>query len=385
MKKSLIILLSLILFLQINTISFAVDVVTVSADTTYLTKEQLTLIPIKIKNNSGLMGFRITVEYPTDKIDIRSVSRGDFTSVGNFSTNFGINDGKFDVLWNNTNEVERDGTLFLVSAQLKTEIKEDVTIKLSFSQRDTFDEKYEDVYIECNNMVISSYYIEPSIEESNTQNDSTINKNLSIDNSQVLEAIKITLNQNKVDSLSKVISKDEFVENFNKNLETITGTDAHNVTSFETIISMYNSAYEGEFIKEVSNNVDSYKIQASIENALKDCNAQSVDKLQNKDKSAFIEKVEKNLKQYDNEIPSLSTDLDTETALGIIGKIYNAQDTHISESGNAIENKNNIGKNIFYIVLIAIILGIISIFAYCKKNKYKTKFNQRSGKNEKQL
>lgn len=374
MKKSLAIFFMLILLVQINFVAFATNVVTVSADATYLTQEQLTLISIKIKNNSGLMGFKITVEYPTDKIDIRSVSRGDFTSVGNFSTNFGINDGKFDVLWNNTNEVKEDGTLFIVSAQLKTEIKEEVTIKLSFSQHDTFNEKYEDVYIECNSIVISSNYIEPSTEESSTQSDNTLNNQLFINNSQVLETIRTTLEQNNVDSLGKVTSKDDFVQGFNKNLEMITGTNAHNVTSFETIISMYNSAYEGEFIKEVSNNVDSYKIQDAVGNALKDCNAQSIDKLQNKDKATFIENVEKNLKQYDNEIPSISTELDTEAALDIIGKLYNAQDTHVSETESS--------KNIFYIVLAVIILVIIiSILVCCKKQR----FNQRREKDEKQL
>ena len=68
------------------------------------------------------MGFKITVEYPVDKVEVKAVSRGELTSKGNFNTNFGINDGKFDVLWNNTENVNGDGTLFVITAISKTPI-----------------------------------------------------------------------------------------------------------------------------------------------------------------------------------------------------------------------------------------------------------------------
>lgn len=375
MKKFITIILSLMLILQCNIVAFGDDLVTVFADKISLSQEEPTLIPIKIKNNSGIMGFKMTVEYPVDKLDIKSVSRGEITAKGNFNTNFGINDGRFDVLWNNVDEIKTDGTLFLISAQAKTEIKKDTEIKLSFSQPDTFNEKYEDVAFDCKNIVISTNYVEPTMEETTKGNNETATKApTALDNSQILDAVKITLEQNGYENLKDVKDKDKFIKAFNKNLETITGSDEHNVTDFDTIKSMYNSAYEGEFITETTNNIDTDKIQSAVKSTLDEFKVKSIDELDEKDKAMFVQKVEEKLKEQNPDTPNISENLETVAALDIIEKLHESTDTE----DNQQDNENNHSNKTIIIVVISVVLVvlIVSAIIILKKKKISNKDSQ---------
>ena len=355
MKKFITIILSLLLMLQFSIVAYAKDATVVYADAVSLSKTEETLIPVKIKDNSGIMGFKISVEYPVDKIDITFVSRGEVASKGNFNTNFGINDGAFDVLWNNTEEIKIDGTLFFISAKAKEEIKKDVQIKLSFSQPDTFNEKYEDVTFKCENITVSAKYIE-STSEQYSQNDREYTTALSsISNSQILDAVKITLKQNNCLGLNDVKDKEKFIKDFNKNLESITSSSEHNVTDFDTIKSMYNSAYEGEFVTKITNNIDGNRIQATINETLEEYNVKSVDELSEKDKSGFVKKFEKKMKEQDQDIPSISEELDTNDAINIIDKL---------NSLNTIDKRGkNDNKKFSKITIIIVIIVIVLIFA----------------------
>ncbi len=376
MKKFITIILSLLLIFQCNIIAFAADNVTVSADKISLSQEESTLIPIKIKNNSGIMGFKMTVEYPVDKFDIKSVSRGEITAKGNFNTNLGVNDGRFDVLWNNVNEIKTDGTLFLISAQAKTEIKKDTEIKLSFSQPDTFNEKYEDVAFDCKKIVISAKYIETTTQETTTQKGETTTKAPTpIDNSQIIAAVDTTLEQNGYENLKDVKDTDKFIKDFNKNLETITGTNEHNVTDFDTIKSMYNSAYEGEFITETTNNIDIDKIQSAVKETLDEFKVKSVDELKDEDKAKFVQKVEEKLKEQNPDTPNISEDLETDNALDIIKKLYDSTDTEQDKQQN---NENNNSNQTIVIVAISVVLVIMLVSAVIifRKKKRSNKESQ---------
>lgn len=362
--------------LQCNIIAFAADAVTVSADKLSLSQDEPTLIPIKIENNSGIMGFKMTVEYPADKLDIKSVSRGEVTAKGNFNSNLGINDGRFDVLWNNTEEIKTDGTLFLISAQAKTDIKKDTEIKLSFSQPDTFNEKYEDVAFDCKNIVISAKYIETTTEETTTQNGETTTKTPTpIDNSQIIDAVDTTLEQNGYENLKDVEDTDKFIKDFNKNLETITGSDEHNVDDFDTIKSMYNSAYEGEFITETTNNIDTDKINSAVKETLDEFKVKSINELGDKDKAKFVQKVEEKLREQNPDTPNISEDLETDSALDIIKKLYDA--TNTTEDGEQNNKSNNFNKTIIIVIIsVVLVVLLISSTIIYKKKKLSNKDSQ---------
>lgn len=361
----------MILLMQCSIVAFATPKATVSADKISLTETEPTLIPIKIAGNSGIMGFKITVEYPVDKMQIKSVSRGEITTKGNFNTNLGINDGKFDVLWNHTENVTGDGTMFVISAQAETEITKDTEIKLSFSQSDTFNEAWEDVALDCKNITISAKYIETTRQETTTQNgESTTKAPPPIDSSQVVDATNTTLEQNGNKNLSEVTDKEKFVEDFNKNLEIITGTSEHNVADFESLVNLYNSAYEGNFITDVTNNVDQSDIQNAINDALKSVGASSIEEIKDKNKAEFVKKVEENLKEYTTEISDISEELETDNGIDIIDKLYKSTSDNNTQNYTNEEISNN---HIVIIVLVIVILIAIIILCVVIIKKKKAK------------
>lgn len=114
-----------------------------------------TEIPIKLSGNKGLMGFKITVSYLPDQIDVISVKKGDFADDGNFSTNFWVRDTGFDVIWNSTDNVAKDGTLFVLTVKLKEAVKDKAVIKLSYSKPDTFDAMWKDVALDCHDITVT--------------------------------------------------------------------------------------------------------------------------------------------------------------------------------------------------------------------------------------
>lgn len=372
MKKAITLILSITLCLSFNMTVYAAEDYTVSAENVSLTENESTLIPVKISSNKGIMGFKISVEYPVDKIEITSVAKGEVTTQGNFSTNFGINDGKFDVLWNDTENITKNGTLFVLSAKAKKEITKDTEIKLSFSQEDTFDVSWKDVKLNCKNIRIKANKAETTKKNEQNIEESTKKPNIvtPIDSSQVVKAVEIALNNNGYENLSDVKDNKAFIKEVNKNIEVITGNNDNKLTDMDSLKSMYNSAYEGEFISEITNNIGPEKIQNAIQKALDDVGAKTLDDV--KDKTYFVEKVQTYLKSEYEETPNISSELDTEDAFSIIEKLYNSTNpgpTIDNAQGETEKTKDN--KYIVIIVCTLALMIIVTTGFYLIKKRRK--------------
>lgn len=152
MKKA-IISLALIIVIVLN--SFIVA--SASAKTSLITADKIDLsnkgeqtITVKIIGNTGIMGFRLRFEYNPDEVEVVSVQPGVVTSKGNFNHNLGVNSDKFDVLWNSVADVKGDGSIVVL--KVKALSKETATIKIAYSQPDTFNQDWEDVQFRCENI-----------------------------------------------------------------------------------------------------------------------------------------------------------------------------------------------------------------------------------------
>lgn len=369
MKKILSIILVLMIVLSFNITALAADV-TVSAEDVHLTTEGATLIPINISGNSGIMGFRITVEYPVESVEIKSVSRGEITTKGNFNTNLGINDGKFDVLWNNTENITDDGSLFVFSAQAKTTITKDTEIKISFSQPDTFNESYQDVVLDCHNITISAEEVEttqPTTDSASDDETATDPSTNPIDSSQVVDAVKMALDKFGYKNLFEVTDEQQFIDEVNKNLETLTGTSFHSVSDMESLKSLYTSAYEGQFVEETTNNIDPEALHSAIDKALKTIGAKSIDEIADKDKAKFVAEVEKNLKEEDADVPSISEDIGTDEAIDIIEKIYNS--TSANDEASSEESTENANYTLIIVLCAIALCLVIGAILFIRKRK----------------
>lgn len=122
-------------------------------------------IPVAIKNNPGLMGYVVNLEFDKDYIMIESIEAGNISDSGLFDNNIGVkDDGVVSILWSNTAEIKQDGVLFYINVSVLDEINEQTHIVITYSPNDTFNEKYEEVKLECKDIVISENKNEIAVE-----------------------------------------------------------------------------------------------------------------------------------------------------------------------------------------------------------------------------
>ena len=114
-------------------------------------------VPVNIENNHGIMGYRITVKFNPDELEIISAEKSN-EFAGIFNDSIGNKTGEFDLLWNNTEEIIKDGYLFTLKFNVITQNDVTSKIQISYSQEDTFNEEYSDVVFNCTDSEIKLCY-----------------------------------------------------------------------------------------------------------------------------------------------------------------------------------------------------------------------------------
>lgn len=86
------------------------------------------LIPVEIKNNAGMVGFRFGIEYNTDELEILDITPNSDILTDTFKTNLG-SEGENGLLvsWYQDSDLVQDGTLFTIKAKLKDEFTGDIS------------------------------------------------------------------------------------------------------------------------------------------------------------------------------------------------------------------------------------------------------------------
>lgn len=124
------------------------------ADDFYALPGETVEIPVYIANNTGIMGFRLNFTYNKDLLTPVSVVKGDVTASGTFNDSIGTTgQNTFSALWNNESEVYTNGKLLVLTFMVNEGAAYGTAdIDVSFSQEDTFNEKYGDVKLICNDI-----------------------------------------------------------------------------------------------------------------------------------------------------------------------------------------------------------------------------------------
>lgn len=107
---------------------------------------QLT-VPLYIKHNTGLMGYRLDFEYDSNCLEIAKAESGGRFS-GSLVSSIGNVLGSFSCIWYNTEQVSDNGELLLLTFNVLTDEQKEGAIKISYSQNDTFDESYNSVKLQ---------------------------------------------------------------------------------------------------------------------------------------------------------------------------------------------------------------------------------------------
>lgn len=377
MKKFFIIVMTVIMCLMCTFSVCAEANTKIYAEETKLIKDDIVLIPIEIENNSGIMGFKINVSYPTDCIKIVSVSRGSLTKSGNFNTNYGTADGTFDVLWNETSNINGDGSLFVIGVKALTYF-DSKSISIGYSQDDTFDENWKDVIFTCEKINVSCNEDEQNITttSSDKENDSVTSAENTVsypNNEQIIDAVNITLEQFNAKTFDDIkdSEKIDFVSALNKNLNTIVGNSGETFQKFKEAKRRYDNAVEENFSQKAIDLIDGSEIKAAIDAALEDFDVGEISEIPEDKQKKFINSVENNLKTLNEDVPSITENVDEDTALTAVKKLYgNLKLVEASEDYIA-PSKINFPVIIGAILITIAILIIVLIILKRKKGAVK--------------
>lgn len=110
------------------------------------------IVPVKISNNHGIMGYKLIFDYDYNALKPVSVTVGSKFN-GNFAENSTSVPGRIYVVWNGNSDVTVDGDLLYIEFEVLQQ--GDTDILVSYSQGDTFNEAWEDVFLNCKNISVT--------------------------------------------------------------------------------------------------------------------------------------------------------------------------------------------------------------------------------------
>ena len=172
MKRILCIMLCFVLMASVvSGVSSAAVSNRVYSDSVTIKNDKQITIPVKISGNKGFMGFSIMLTYDKNIFTPVSVSKGSLLN-GMFDDSISTSSsGSFKVVFSGTQNITGDGVLFNVTFNVKSTSVEKSYINLSYAKQDTFNEKWEDVVLNCEKIetvFANNTTTEPTTEPTNS-------------------------------------------------------------------------------------------------------------------------------------------------------------------------------------------------------------------------
>lgn len=369
MKRRIVLFCLTLIILITNTepALAAGTVAILSAEDVVLTDNTI-LVPVNILNNPGIMGFKVSASYPSELIEISSVTAGSVTAKGNFIHNAGKAAGQVDVIWYSTEQSTDDGSLFVLTVKPTDSFieGESTQITLSFSQADTFNEQYEDVAFDCKQINVSYGKTEqPSTNPNLSQDDST---EVSITDSQLIDAVDAAIDNTEGGSVDHMDT--DTLDAVNENLRTIAGPNAPQFNSVEELKKSYNAARMNEYTNQAQINIDPAVIADTLNGVLNSRNVSSFSELSDSDKSEAVAEAYQRMNSEDDTLPDISGLLSDDESASMFDRLLSevsAENDQV-ETNSDSDNKNNFPVYIIIIIAFVIVCGVVIVIARQKRN-----------------
>lgn len=327
-------------------------------------------IPIVLKNNKGLMGLKISLNWSPEEIEIVSVKRGDLLKKGNYNTNFGNRDSCFDVLWNSTENVAEDGTLFVLSARIKQTVKSSAKIKLSFSRDDTFNSSWEDVTLNCSEITVERDDTKVSMQVT-TQSEQTVHEVTASSlpsNEKILEIYASVLSEMGYKTVYDAAQHSDFLEKLNQRLLQAMGTDnGEIVAGYDSVINLYEQTYESVFFAKVTE-MDGEQVSSAVQEVLQKMGISSVSDIPEKKEEKFVKEVQKRLNKLNSDMPNVAEDVDTDEAMKLFKQAYGMASGGVPQEVELSE-KNDTWIIVAAVAAAAAIIAAVTIITCKRKNE----------------
>ncbi|MBQ6467713.1 MAG: hypothetical protein IJJ61_07185 [Clostridia bacterium] len=389
-KKLFACIISLSLLWMVAFPAFAVSTAHVFANSIQAVPGKTVSIPVKIENNPGLMGFKLTFEYSSKILSSPKVQKGSVTKNGMMNDSItSQTNGSFDVVWSDSSETAENGVLMI----LQFEVKENASdgkydIKCTYSQDDTFNEKLESVHLNVSNInveISKQVNLKTVGEEKTTVTSDTASSDSSksfsdevlekVDSRFVESAIRNALDDFDADSVND-IDENQYSDFNDKVTDTLSsyGADINaNPDSLEDYRELYEKAKEKTVIDSVLSSTDSQDIIDVIEETLKKYNAKEISDISAEtDKINFTADV---ISFLDEKGAEIDEDIVERIKIDNISSLYNSAEDTLN-SGKAVQKEASIIKKDSYrsrniIVAFFIVFGVVVCFFLYRNKKRK--------------
>ena len=374
--KKIICLISAVLVLMNFTTAFAASGTEIYSDTVHAMQGKMVTVPIKIKNNTDIMGFRLTFTYP-DELESPKVLRGTLLTEGllNDSITEATKDS-FDVVWSNTQNVTGDGTILLLNFKVASDAKNgSYKIYVSYNQADTFDEAMQDVAFICKS-------VEVVIGE-NTEETTNFATSQAVAQKPIEEIDSLFLKstfENVLDSLnaeSFELLTDEDFEKFKELVSKelvnygVSGDELDDKSKKE-IEEIYNEAAKDAFVDSVVNTADGNVINNAIKESLGAVGAENIESIPSEKQKAFVDGVVNTLTESGAEIEALPDSFSDEQAMDAIESVLtrNKEEIGIAVDGFIPDDEPK-SYGLYIAVGVAAVAIIAAVAALIIKRKKK--------------
>lgn len=286
-------------------------------------EETVNFASVKITDNPGIMGFKITLDYTSELIKITDITAGSLTSQGSFMDNLGVKKSSVDIIWYSTEQVTGDGTLFVIAIKpLKAfDYNENAQIGISYSQEDTFNEKYEDVSLDCSAV---SVFPDTSYDAENSGQNQTLGAENKAENevtdSQIIAAVDTALENSGVESVDQADENTLLLAN--ENLRVITDSDSYRFPSVEDMKKTYKDSVKNNYAEQLELSIEPEALSEIYADALNEFGAQSPAELSPEDNSEFVREISQKLNETDSKLSDLSNLLSDEELYDLYAEIY---------------------------------------------------------------
>ncbi|MGN0542910.1 MAG: cohesin domain-containing protein [Acutalibacteraceae bacterium] len=362
-KKLIAAVLFLLLSLSMIISSFAANTAVVYALDTNANAGKVVFIPIQIKDNPGLMGFRLTITYDPETFSPRLVSRGSLTESGALEDSIGTSEeASFDIVWNDTKQTDKDGTVAVVGFDCSSKASGSAQISIRYAPEDTFNEKYEDVSIDCRSVNISF--------EGNAETAAPEDKR-DITPEDIVLAVETVQGDPQMEPTQAVMDA------VNAVLTQLTGQKEPYYNSPEEITPSYIESVKETFTQDVLDSVEASQAMEIVQNALDTVEAESPDAVQEDRKIDFISNVEAALEAKAPDIKTLSDYIKTDDEIAVISDLLEGakkeaeSNKNVSEKLAASFNENSLFP--IAVICLAVVIAAVSVCTVIRKNRKKSR------------
>lgn len=374
MRKFAAGVLSVLLMICFSICTFAVDY-EVYGETVEANDGDVISIPVRLRDNKGIMGFKITVVYPSEVLSSPRVSSGSLTGKGTFNDSIkSTTKGKFDVVWSSTEDVNGEGTLFVMTFNVQKTGKEGpYPIKLLYSDDDTFNQEWKTVHLSCSPITInlnSKPLTSGSTQESiTTQTVSESNGTEQISDDLIIKSCEAVLESFGIRSIDDASAdeKKSILAFVNNSIES-QNPGSEKIETVEDFENKYNQAIHNEAVKEVLASVDGDVILQTADELFEKYSVKSFGEIDSSQKKAAVQEFFQKLNESGAEIKNVKKIENANELARIADEIVSAANEQQNPRGN---KEHNIKLIIIISAAAMVTAGSVTVIIIARKRRKK--------------